>query len=433
MDFPPNAPPYFHMLAKPTGSACNLNCAYCFFLAKEAFYPGSRFRMTDEMLELYLRQYIESQREDLVTIAWQGGEPTLMGLDFFKRSVEIARKVARPGMRIEHTIQTNGTLLDDAWCAFFHEHHFLVGLSIDGPRALHDAYRVDKGGRPTFDKVVAAARLLQQHQVDFNVLTTVHAANASHPLDVYHFIRDELGVQWMQFIPIVERINADGRSLVQEGQAVTDRSVDPQQWGQFLITIFDEWVRRDVGSVYVTMFEAALASWVGAPAALCIFAETCGNALAIEHNGDVYSCDHFVEPNYLLGNIQEQHLVELVASEQQRRFGTDKRDTLPGYCLKCKVRFACQGECPKNRFRNTPDGKPGLNYLCAGYKAFFTHIDRPMRIMAQLYRAGREPWEVMRLLADEQNRLQAAFASTRPNDFCPCGSGKKFKQCHGRK
>ena len=423
----------FHLLAKPTGAACNLACAYCFFLSKEELYPGSAFRMTDEVLEAYVRQLLDAQEgQEEVTFAWQGGEPTLMGLDFFERSVACVERHRKPPQRVSYSIQTNGTLLDDAWCAFFREHHFLVGLSIDGPRLLHDAYRLDKGGRPTFDKVVTAARLLQQHQVDFNVLTTVHAANAAHPLDVYHFIRDELGVQWMQFIPIVERINADGRSLVQEGQAVTDRSVDPQQWGQFLITIFDEWLRRDVGSVYVTMFEAALASWVGAPAAVCVFAETCGNALAIEHNGDVYSCDHFVEPNYLLGNIQEKHLVELVASEQQHRFGNDKRDTLPGYCLQCKVKFACQGECPKNRFRNTPDGKPGLNYLCAGYKAFFTHIDRPMRIMAQLYRAGRAPWEVMRLLADEQAMLQAAFASTRPNDFCPCGSGKKFKQCHGK-
>jgi uncharacterized protein len=388
---PGEAPPYFHMMAKPTGSACNLKCAYCFFLAKEAFYPGSRFRMTDELLEIYLRQYIESQRGDRVTIAWQGGEPTLMGLDFFKRAVAIAGKYARPGMHIEYTIQTNGMLLNDAWCAFFHEHSILVGLSIDGPQPLHDAYRVDKGGKPTFDKAAAAARLLQKHQVDFNILTTVHGANADHPLEVYRFLRDDLNVQWVQFIPIVERINADGRTLLQQGQTATDRSVRPEQWGQFLTTIFDEWVRLDVGRVYVTLFEAALAAWLGAPASLCIFDETCGNALVLEHNGDVYACDHFVEPRYLLGNIQEQHLKDLVASEQQRRFGAAKRDSLPANCLECEVYFACHGECPKNRFLSTPNGASGLNYLCAGYKAFFTHIDRPMRLMARLYRSGRAP------------------------------------------
>lgn len=419
-------------MAKPTGSACNLDCAYCFFLAKESFYPGSRFRMADELLETYLQQYIEGQRGDRVTIAWQGGEPTLMGLDFFKRAVVVTRKYARPDLQIEHTIQTNGTLLNDEWCAFFREHNFLVGLSIDGPQQLHDAYRVDKGGNPTFARVMSAARLLQKHQVDFNVLTTVHAANADHPLEVYRFLRDDLGAQWLQFIPIVERINLDGRSLIQEGCTVTDRSVKSEQWGRFLNSIFDEWVQQDVGRIYVTFFEAALASWLGFPASLCIFDKTCGNALAIEHNGDLYACDHFVEPNYLLGNIQERPLIELVASEKQRQFGAAKQDSLPRYCLNCAVNFACHGECPKNRFINTPDGEPGLNYLCAGYKAFFTHIDRPMKIMARLYRSGRAPWEIMELLAEENLRLTAAFAAAKRNDPCPCGSGKKFRQCHGK-
>lgn len=429
---PADAPPYFHVLAKPTGSACNLACRYCFFLAKEEFYPGSRFRMSDELLETYIRQYIEAQRAGLATIAWQGGEPTLMGLDFFQRSVAYARRYARPGMRIEHTIQTNGTLLNDAWCAFFREHNFLVGLSIDGPRPLHDAYRVDKGGGPTFDKALAAARLLQKHGVDFNILTTVHAANAEHPLEVYRFMRDELAVQWVQFIPIVERVNADGRTLRQEGRTVTDRSVKPEQWGRFLSAIFDEWVRRDVGRMYLPLFEASLASWLGGSGALCIFSETCGDAVALEHNGDVYACDHFVEPGYLLGNIRERPLIELVASAQQRGFGAAKREALPRYCRDCAVRFACHGECPKNRFIETPDGEPGLNYLCAGYKAFFTHIDRPMRIMAQLYRAGRPVAEVMHLLAEEEARLKTALAAARRNEPCPCGSGRKFKQCHGK-
>jgi uncharacterized protein len=429
--FPRNAPPYFHVLAKPAGAACNLACSYCFFLSKEEFYPGSRFRMSDELLETYIRQYIEAQRTDRVTIAWQGGEPTLMGLDFFERSVEFATKYAPPGMHVEYSIQTNGTLLDDAWCAFFREHNVLVGLSIDGPRALHDAYRVDKGGRPTFDRVLAAARLLQQHQVDFNILTTVHAANADHPLEVYRFMRDELGVQWLQLIPIVERVNADGRTLLQQGHTVSERSVRPEQWGHFLIAIFDEWVRRDVGQMYLPLFESSLAAWLGAPTGMCIFDETCGNALAMEHNGDVYACDHFVEPDYLLGNLGERHLIELVASEEQRRFGRAKRDSLPRYCRDCEVRFVCHGECPKNRFLETPDGEPGLNYLCTSYKDFFTHIDRPMRMMAELYRAGRSPAEIMLLLAQDEATLKAAFPAAGRNEPCPCGSGKKYKRCHG--
>lgn len=428
---PRDAPRYFHMLAKPTGAACNLNCAYCFFLSKEEFYPGSHFRMPDDLLEIYIRQYIEAQQTNQVTIAWQGGEPTLMGLDFFVRSVEYAQKYARPGMQVEYSIQTNGILLDDAWCIFLRQHNFLVGLSIDGPRALHDAYRVDKGGRPTFDRVLAAARLLQKHRVNFNILTTVHAANADHPLDVYRFMRDDLGVQWVQFIPIVERVNADGRTLLQEGQTVTERSVQPEQWGRFLITIFDEWLRRDVGRMVMPLFEAALAAWLGGSTGLCIFDETCGRALAMEHNGDIYSCDHFVEPGYLLGNIRERHLIELVASEQQRRFGRAKRDSLPDCCRTCKVFFVCHGECPKNRFLTTPEGAPGLNYLCAGYQAFFTHIDRPMQIMAQLYRMGRSPAETIFLLAQDDARLQTAYAAAGRNDPCPCGSGKKFKHCHG--
>lgn len=428
---PRGAPPYFHVLAKPAGAACNLNCSYCFFLSKEVFYPGSRFRMPDALLETYIRQYIESQGANQVTIAWQGGEPTLMGLDFYARTVEYAQKYARPGMRIDYSIQTNGILLNDDWCRFLRQHKFLVGLSIDGPREMHDAYRVDKAGRPTFDRVVAAARLLQKHQVDFNILTTVHAANADHPLEVYRFMRDELDVQWVQFIPIVERVNSDGRTLLQEGQAVTGRSVRPEQWGKFLIAIFDEWVRRDVGRMYLPQFEAALAAWLGRPTGLCIFEETCGNALAMEHNGDVYSCDHFVEPGYLLGNIRERHLVELAASARQREFGRAKRDTLPPVCRECEVRFICHGECPKNRFLTAPDGAPGLNYLCAGYKAFFTHIDRPMQMMAQLYRAGRSPDGIMLLLAQNEERRKALLAAAHPNDPCPCGSGKKFKRCHG--
>ena len=408
----------FHVLAKPTGAVCNLDCKYCFFLSKEMLYPGSRFRMADQLLETYVRQLLESEAGPEVSIAWQGGEPTLMGLDFFKRAVDYAERYKRPDQTLAYTIQTNGTRLDDEWAAFFKAHKYLVGLSIDGPRELHDAYRVDKGGQGTFDSVIRGWRLLQKHGVDVNILCTVHAANGDHPRDVYRFFRDELGAEFLQFIPIVERVSAemlplanrgwgergsDPRPLyVLEGNEVTDRSVRSEQWGRFLIGIFDEWIRADVGRVFVQMFDAALASWVGLPSAMCIFNETCGSALALEHNGDLYSCDHFVEPKHLLGNIQQVHMLQLVTSEQQRQFGLAKRDTLPRYCRECSVRFACHGECPKNRFITTPDGEPGLNYLCAGYKAFFTHIDRPMRMMAELLRQGRYADEVMAILDKER-------------------------------
>lgn len=442
------APPYFHVLAKPTGAVCNLDCKYCFFLSKEMLYPGSRFRMADELLETYIRQTIEGQRSPQITIAWQGGEPTLMGLDFFRRSIELEQKYLRSGQTIQNTLQTNGIKLDDEWCEFFREHDFLIGLSLDGTREMNDAYRVDKSGEGTFDRVVSAARLMQKHKVEFNVLTTVHAANADHPLQLYRFLRDDLGTKYIQFIPIVERTTPEliqiankgwGDKLkdrplyLQAGNQVTDRSVKSEQWGRFLIAIFDEWVKRDVGTVYVQMFDAALASWVGAPATMCIFSETCGTAVSLEHNGDVYSCDHYVEPDYLLGNIKQTPLVQLVGSKEQIEFGNDKRDTLPQYCLDCDVRFACHGECPKNRFIQTPDGEPGLNYLCAGYKAFFEHIDHPMRLMAQLLRTGRYADEAMQILEAEQlTKFDQTIGKVGRNERCPCNSGRKFKHCHGQ-
>jgi uncharacterized protein len=441
-----NLQPAFHILAKPTGSICNLDCKYCYFLSKEMLYPDSDFRMADEMLETYIRQTIQAHQSPEIVIAWQGGEPTLMGLDFFRRSIALEKKYLKAGTTAQNTLQTNGTLLDDEWCEFFRENGFLIGLSVDGPRAMHDLYRVDKGGQPTFDKVMRAARLMQKHDVAFNVLTTVHAGNGDHPLEVYRFLRDELGTRFIQLIPIVERATPEILPLANlgwgdahhtrplytlDGNLVTQRSVRSEQWGEFLIRIFDEWVRRDVGTVFVNMFDAALASWVGAPPALCIFSETCGQAMALEHNGDLYSCDHFVEPKYLLGNIRNESLARLVGSEQQQKFGNNKRDTLPRYCRECEVRFACHGECPKNRFIQTPDGEPGLNYLCAGYKAFFQCIDRPMRIMAELLRRDRAPAEIMRILAAEESRSRSEMAGTGRNDPCPCGSGRKFKHCHG--
>jgi uncharacterized protein len=423
-------PAAFHIMLKPRGAVCNLDCQYCYFLSKERMYPGSRFRMADDLLENYTRQYIEAQRVPEVTFAWQGGEPTLMGLDFFRRAVELQQKYRRPGMRVFNALQTNGTLLDDAWCEFFREHDFLIGLSLDGPRELHDAYRVDKGGQPTFDRVMAAADRMKQQHVEFNILTTVHAANAGHGLEVYRFLRDQVGTQFVQFIPIVERDNATG---YQEGERVTNRSVTGRQYGEFLIAVFDEWVRHDVGRLYVQVFDVSLAAWLGERPGLCIFDETCGQALAMEHNGDLFSCDHFVEPRHKLGNIADIPLLEMVGSPQQIAFGLAKRETLPRYCRECPVRFVCNGGCPKDRILKTPDGEPGLNYLCEGFKAFFTHIDGPMKFMAAELRARRPPANVMRHLAQQDADLQRRFASASRNDPCPCGSGRKFKHCHGHR
>ena len=417
-------------MAKPTGAVCNLDCAYCFFLSKESFYPGSSFRMSDSVMESYIRQTIHAHGTPEVTIAWQGGEPTLMGLDFYRRVAEVAERCRKPGSRIVHTIQTNGILLDSEWCRFLRENHFLVGISVDGPRELHDRYRRDKGGQGTWERVVKAVHLLQSEGVDFNILCTVNSANAEHPAAVYSFFRDELKASYLQFIPIVERINDDGLTLLQQGNRVTDRSVRPEQYGRFLIEIFEEWVSRDVGKVFVQAFDTTLAIWVTGTSPLCIFRPTCGAGVALEHNGDLYSCDHFVEPKYLLGNILDTPLVQLITSDTQRKFGDDKRDTLPRYCRECPYLFECHGECPKNRFITTPDGEPGLNYLCAGLKAYFEHVEPYMRIMSGLLRQGRPAAEIMEMvhLADAQMEQPA----TGRNDPCPCGSGRKYKRCHGQ-
>ncbi|MDK2916475.1 MAG: uncharacterized protein PWR25_1032 [Euryarchaeota archaeon] len=402
------APPAFHVMAKPTGARCNLDCAYCFYKKKEQLYPESPLRMTDAVMEAYIRQTIAGHAVPEVTFAWQGGEPTLMGLPFFRRAVAVQKKYAGPKTRIENTFQTNGILLDDDWCRFFRENNFLVGLSLDGPRDLHDAYRRDRQGRGTFDRVQKAARLLQKHRVAFNILCAVTSTNADHPLEVYRFFRDELAAPYIQFIPIVER---------EDGSTVTDRSVRPEQWGRFLTEIFDEWVRRDVGRIFVLNFDWALAGWLGLAGSVCVFGPTCGLGVALEHNGDLYSCDHFVEPDHLLGNILATPLAELVASEKQRRFGAAKRETLPRQCRECRFLSVCNGECPKNRFV-----EGGLNYLCEGYRAFFSHADCPMRMMAGLLRRGRPADEVMPMFAAKVGR----------NEPCPCGSGLKYKKCCGR-
>lgn len=426
------SPDAVHVLAKPTGAICNLACSYCFFLDKELLYEGDRFRMSDETLERFVTQLIDAHRTPQVTIAWQGGEPTLMGIDFYRRAIAIAEANRRPGMTFLHTLQTNGTLLDDRWCEFLAEHGFLVGISIDGPRELHDAHRVDKRGGGTFDKVMHGLRLLQRHGVDFNVLTTVNSVNADHPLEVYRFLRDEVRTEWMQFIPVVERVDADGAPADLRGTHVSERSVRPDQLGRFLTTVFDEWVRHDVGSVFVQTFEAAASIWAGREnSGMCVFNETCGTGIALEHNGDLHSCDHFVDPDYFMGNLAEATIDELVAAPAQHEFGMAKRDTLPQYCLDCDVLFACHGECPKNRFVETPDGEPGLNYLCEGYRTFFRHIDAPMRKMIDLMRSGRYASDVTDVLAAERREFDRRVAAAGRNGPCPCGSGLKTKRCHG--
>jgi uncharacterized protein len=394
-----------HLLAKPTGAACNLGCQYCFFPSKDNLYPARESPlMPDDVLKTYINQLMESSLGPQVEIAWQGGEPMLRGLEFFRRSVALAEKYRPQGARVLHTIQTNATLIDDEWARFFKQNDYLVGVSVDGPRALHDAYRVTKRGEGSFDDVIRGWKILQKHEVDANILCTIHAANADHPLEIYRFFRDELKAGYIQLIPIVERATPETIALAnrgwgglrgsdrplytQAGNLVTDRSVTADAFGKFLIAIFDEWVKRDVGKVFVVTFDVALGSWLGRHNA-CIVSPTCGASLVMEHNGDVYSCDHFVEPNHLLGNVRKTPLGNLVLSEKQRRFGEAKHDTLPIYCRKCPVLFACYGECPRNRFVKTPTGESGLNYLCEGYKAFFHHIDKPMRTMANLVRRGR--------------------------------------------
>ncbi|MGO9872892.1 MAG: anaerobic sulfatase maturase [Acidimicrobiia bacterium] len=407
---PEGAPPSFHLLAKPTGAVCNLDCKYCFFLSKDALYPGASTRMSDVTLEAYIRQLIEAHSTPEVTVAWQGGEPTLMGLDFFRRAVELAEECARPGQRIEHSIQTNGTLLDAEWANFFAEHAFLVGLSIDGPKPMHDAYRVWKNGRGSYDEVIRAWDLLRRAGADVNILCSLHAANVRHPVEVYQFFRDQLEARYLQFIPVIERATEEtleianagwsdkpGRKRLlytQSGTLVTERSVLPEQYGEFLVSVFDEWVVRDVGTVYVQMFDVTLGAYLDLHS-LCIHAPTCGTALALEHNGDVYSCDHFVEPDFLLGNIHSETLVELVSKPKQQAFGQHKLDSLPRFCRECDVRFACHGGCPKDRFRTTPEGEAGLNYLCPSYKLFFSHTRPALSRMAELLRSGRYADEAM--------------------------------------
>jgi uncharacterized protein len=382
----------FHVMAKPSGSTCNLDCKYCFYLSKETLPNGpGTGAMSDETLELFIRQYIQGVTGPEVVFSWQGGEPTLRGLDFFRRVVALQKKYGKPNQRIENDLQTNGVLLNEEWAAFLKEHRFLVGLSIDGPRELHDRFRINKGGASTFDKVMAAANLLRKAGVRFNTLTCVHRENARNPLDVYRFLRHELDSTYIQFIPIVQikgfettapqawdpsRLPVLGSPEARPGHAnsiVTDWSVDPDDYGYFLSRVFDEWRRKDFGRVLVNHIETLVAQHLGLPSQICIYHEFCGKGVAVEHEGSVYSCDHYVYPEYRLGNLREKSLAEMVFSPTQVKFGYAKSETLPQFCRNCPFLRDCWGECPKNRLIRTPDGEPGLNYLCSGLQKFFKH------------------------------------------------------------
>ncbi len=413
----PSPPQPFHVLAKPIGPVCNLDCAYCYYLRKDALYaPGEDFRMGADLLERYVRDYIAASPGPRVDFAWQGGEPTLMGLPFFRRLVELQQRLLPPGVRCTNALQTNGTLLDEEWCAFLREHDFLLGISLDGPEALHDRYRRDKRDGGTAAAVLRGLGLLRAHGIPHNVLCAVSQANVAHPLEVYRFFR-QLEVEWLQFIPIVERVGATG---------VSERSVPAAAYGEFLCAVFDEWVRHDVGRIFVQIFEECARVWADLPATLCVLQETCGHSLAMEHNGDVYACDHFVVPEHRLGNITTDTFQAMLTTPRQRTFGEAKRDALPSTCRRCPVRFVCNGGCPKDRFATTPDGEPGLNYLCPSFRTFFSHIDPYMRRLVSLWRRGLPPASLMERLRQEE---EARRGGTGRNAPCPCGSGRKYKHC----
>ncbi len=428
----PNA---FQVMLKPAGSSCNLNCTYCYYLEKSKLYgTDSKMRMTDELLENFTRQFIEANQVPVVTFTWQGGEPTLMGLDFFRRAVELQTKFAGD-KKIENAFQTNGTRLDDDWCSFFKDNNFLVGISIDGDEHNHDHFRRTRSDRPTFRKVMNGIELLHKHSVEFNTLSVVNSYNVNYASETYRFLK-KIGSGFMQFLPVVEfenekRMPDDLRLIApihQNHPRVAPFTVPPVDFGKFLITIFDEWVRNDVARYYVQIFDASLANYVGENPGLCVFNDTCGDALVMEHNGDVYSCDHFVYPEYFLGNITESPLIELAKSQTQFDFGVEKRNKLPRHCLKCDVRYMCHGECPKHRFLATPDGEHGLNYLCEGYRIFFKHVEPYMKFMAEELNNKRPPANVMTWIRNRENQVVKPVAPGR-NDPCPCGSGKKFKNC----
>ncbi len=394
--------PAFYLMAKPIGAVCNLNCRYCYYLEKEKLYPSDphKWFMSETMLETFIAQYIYSSREQAVLFTWHGGEPVMRGMEFFEKVIALQRKYAG-GKTIDNSLQTNGTTLTDEWCRFFRDHHFLVGLSVDGPEHCHDHYRRYKSGQPSFRKVMNGVELLKKHGVEFNTMSVVNDYNAKYPLEVYRFLK-EIGSRYMQFMPVVEWVNINAlphelRILPagsKKNAEVTDWTVDPDDYGRFLIRIFDEWVRTDVGDYYVVTFDCILANWLRVPPALCVYAETCGHAGVVEFNGDVYSCDHYVFPEYRLGNIRDKSLLTYMTSPAQKQFGLDKRDRLPGYCRRCEFVDLCNGECPKNRIISTPDGEPGLNYLCPGFKKFYRHTEPYFDFMANEILHNRPPSNV---------------------------------------
>lgn len=396
-----------YIMAKPAGSLCNLACKYCYYLEKSNLYQDNpKHIMSDELLEKFIKEYIEAQTMPQVLFAWHGGETLMRPISFYEKVISLQQKYAC-GRTVDNCIQTNGTLLNDDWCRFFHDNNWLVGISIDGPQEFHDEYRKNKQGKPSFVKVMQGISLLNKHHVEWNALAVVNDYNADYPLEFYHFFK-QIGCRYIQFAPIVERIlpHSDGRHLaaVNEGteEGLADFSITPEQWGNFLCTIFDEWVREDVGEYFIQLFDATLANWVGSQPGICMLAKTCGHAGVMEFNGDVYSCDHFVFPEYKLGNIYTHSLVEMMYSERQLRFGKNKFDSLPSQCKECEFLFACNGECPKNRFMKTASGEPGLNYLCKGYFQFFKHVAPYMDYMKKELLAQRPPANVMEAVAKNE-------------------------------
>lgn len=398
----PFAKPLYVML-KPAGAHCNLACKYCYYLEKNNLYQNShRHLMSDEMLEQFTREYIEAQTMPQVLFTWHGGEPLMRSIDFYRKALALQNKYAH-GKQIDNVIQTNGTLLTDEWCEFFAKNHWLVGISIDGPQEYHDHYRVTPAGKPSWEKVMQGIQLLKKHRVEWNAMAVVNAYNAEHPLEFYHFFRDN-GCQYLQFTPIVERLteHEDGRTLASLADdreiPLADASVTPQQWGNFLCTIFDDWVRHDVGKTFVEIFDCTLANWMGVLPGICAYSKECGHAGVMEHNGDVYSCDHFVFPEYKLGNIRDQSLIDMLYGEKQQAFSRLKHTSLPRQCKECDMEFACHGECPKNRFEKDKYGEPGLNYLCQGYYQYYTHVAPYMDFMKRELLAQRPPANIMNVL-----------------------------------
>lgn len=393
-------------MAKPTGPRCNLRCDYCFYLGKEQFFQERKhLLMTDEVLETYTRQYIKTNDAPELIFAWQGGEPTLMGLDFFRKAVALQKQYGK-GRRITNTLQTNGILLNDEWCHFLAENCFLVGLSIDGPREIHDRFRKDRKGKPTFDRTMQALEQMKRHKVEFNVLACINRESAKRPREVYRFFKKH-GIRFIQFIPVVERFmdqsgGKDNFRLARhdslEEAAVTPWSVDSHGYGDFLIGVFDEWIRQDVGNIFIMNIEWTIASWVGAPQASCSHAARCGQALILEHNGDVYCCDHYMYPEYRIGNILTDDLTVMLTSEKQRAFGASKETSLTAACRNCDMLFACHGGCLKYRFAKSPEGEPGMNYLCQGAKRYFGHVDKTMNTMAEFIKRGIPVSKIMELV-----------------------------------